>query len=78
MPPKSLIKSLQAYARSLGNALRTIDDILARMPKEAPPTTWLKKLEDAQAIAMTKFEKLDANYVIQQEELTDDQEPVHT
>ena len=79
MPPKSLVKSIQAYARSLGNALRTIDDILARMPKEgAPPTTLLKKLEDAQASAMAKFEKMDANYVTQQEELTDDLEPAHT
>ena len=79
MPPKSLIKSLQAYARSLGNALRTIDDILSRMPKDGTTSTpLLKKLEDAQASAMAKFEKLDANYVSQQEELTDDLEPAHT
>ena len=30
MPTKSLVKSMQAYARSLGNALEMIDDILTR------------------------------------------------
>ena len=34
MPPKSLIKSMQAYARSLDNALEMIDDILTRVPAE--------------------------------------------
>ena len=79
MPPKSLIKLLQAYARSLGNALRMVDDILARMPKDGTTSTpLLKKPEDAQVAAMAKFEKMDANYVTQQEELADDLEPAHT
>ena len=81
MPPKSLVKSMQAYARSLGNALKMIDEILTRMPKEgATPRAVLKELEDAKASAMAKFEKMDANYVIQaaSEELTDDIEPAHT
>ena len=79
--PKSLIKSLQAYVRSLGNALRSIDDILSRMPSgegAVPSTTLLKELENAKAAAMTKFEKMDSNYVDQQAELTEDQEPAHT
>ena len=66
MPPKSLVKSMQAYARSLGNALERIDDILTRIPKEgATPRTVLSELENAKAIAEAKFEKMDANYDIQ-------------
>ena len=54
MPPRSLLRSLQAYARSLGNALRSIDDILARMPSgegATPSTTLIKELENAKAEA---------------------------
>ena len=66
MPPKSLIKSMQAYGRSLGNALDMIDEILTRIPKEegaaAPPREALQELEDAKATAKAKFERMDTNY----------------
>ena len=83
MPPKDLIKSMQAYARLLGNALDMIDEILTRVPKgeggTAPPRVVLQ-LEDATATAKTKFERMDTNYNIQavSSELTDEMEKAHT
>lgn len=80
MPPKSVIKSMQAYARSLGNALDMIDVILARIPKgegaPAPPEEVLLELERAKAIAVVKFERMDENYELQSvsEDLTEDME----
>ena len=72
MPPKSVIKSMQAYARSLGNALDMIDVILA----PAPPEEVLLELERAKAIAVVKFERMDENYDLQSvsEDLTEDME----
>ena len=62
MPPKSLVKSMQAYARSLDNALERIDDALAQMPEgggaTAPPRV-IQQLEDAVASATAKFERMD-------------------
>ena len=66
--PANLLRSIQAYARSLGIALRAIDNILARMPTgegATPSSALLKELETAKAAAMAKFEKMDANYVEQ-------------
>ena len=83
MPPKDLIKSMQAYARLLGNALDMIDEILTRVPKgegaSAPPRV-VRQLEDATATAKTKFERMDTNYDIQavSSELTDEMENAHT
>ena len=84
MPPKSLIKSMQAYARSLGNALDMIDEILTRIPEgggaTAPLRVILQELDDAKATAKAKFEKMDTNYDIQavSDKLTDEMEPAHT
>ena len=81
MPPKSLVKSMQAYARFLGNALEMIDDVLSRIPTEgATPRAILSELDEAKAIAKAKFEKMDANYDIQSvsTELTDEMEQAHT
>ena len=79
--PANLLRSIQAYARSLGIALRAIDNILARMPTgegATPSSALLKELETAKAAAMAKFEKMDANYVEQQAEVPEDQEAAHT
>ena len=66
MPPKSLLKSMQAYARLLDNALELIDDILTRVPAEgATPRSILDELDKAKATAMAKFDKMDANYDLQ-------------
>ena len=79
MPPKDLIKSMQAYARLLGNALDMIDEILTWVPKgegaTAPPRVVLQ-LEDATATAKAKFERMDTNYDIQavSSKLTDEME----
>ena len=84
MPPKSLVKFMQAYARLLGNALNTIDEILTRIPKDesaaAPPREALQELEEAKATAKAKFEKMDTNYDIQavSREMTDEMETAHT
>ena len=62
--PTNFVRSIQAYARSLSNALKSIDDILARMPSgegATPSSSLLKELETAKAEAKVKFEKLDAN-----------------
>ena len=58
MPPKSLIKSMQAYARSLNNALNMIDEILTRISAgggAAAPPKLILELEDAKATAKAKF-----------------------
>ena len=81
MAPTNLVRSIQAYARSLRTALKAIDDILARMPSgegATPSSSLIKELETAKAEAKVKFEKLDANYLDQQAELPDDQEQAHT
>ena len=64
MPPKSLIKSLKAYWRSVGNALDMIEEIMARMPEgeNAPPREVILKLERAKATDMVKFERMAENY----------------
>ena len=84
MPPKSLLKSMQAYARLLDNALELIDDILTRVPEPTdgatPSRPLLDELEKAKATATAKFDKLDANYDLQSvsDELTEDMETAHT
>ena len=81
MPPKSLIKSIQAYARSLDNALEIIDNILTQVPDEgATPRLVLDDLEKAKATAEAKFGKMSENYDIQtqSDELTEDMETAHT
>ena len=81
MPPKSLVKSMQAYARSLDNALEMIDDVLSRVPAEgATPRMVLSELEEAKATAKAKYEKMDANYDTQSvsTEMTDEMELAHT
>ena len=84
MPPKSLIKSMQAYARSLGNALNTIDEILTRIPMDegapATPREALRELEEAKATAKAKFKRMDTNYDVQafSSKLTDEMEAAHT
>ena len=81
MPPKSLIKSIQANARLLGNALDIIDEIMARIPKgeNAPPGEVLLKLEEATATAEVKSDQMDKNYDLQSvsEEFTEEMEVAH-
>ena len=79
--PTNLVRSIQAYARVLRTALKSIDDILARMPSgedATPSTSLLKELETAKAEAKTKFENMSNNYLDQQAELPEEQEQAHT
>ena len=81
MPPKDLVKSIQAYARFLDQDLEWIDDVLARVPAEgATPRSVLDDLEKVKASAEAKFDKMKMNYEIQSvsDELTEDMETAHT
>ena len=75
---------MQAYARSLGNALNTIDEILSRIPTDegapAPPREALQELEEAKATAKAKLERMDTNYDIQavSSKMTDEMQTAHT
>lgn len=74
MLPKSLItQSMQAYARSLGYALDTIDEILIPISKAE------QELEEAKATANIKYERMDTHYDIQSvsSKLTDEMEAAH-
>ena len=64
--PTNLVRSIQAYARVLRTALKSIDDILARMPSgedATPSTSLLKELETAKAEAKAKFENMSLSLI---------------
>ena len=75
---------MNAYARSLGNTLNRIDEILAQIlmaeGAPAPLREVLQEPEEAKATAKVKFNWMDENYDLQSvsEELTEDMEAAHT
>ena len=80
MPPKDLVRSMKAYARSLDNAIEQVDYVLTRIPTEgvkAAPRALLLELEEVKVQLKAKFERLDTNYDIQSVEVEDDAEDAH-